>query len=129
MKYILIFSFFISNLISGQDLDNYLWKNRFVVLFDGEIVDSKRKEQQSLLKLYAEELIERDVIVLIADGEKKSRWLKKYNLKSDFEGLILIGKDGGIKLQEEYLVEPLILFSLIDSMPMRKGEIKRTKKG
>ncbi len=115
--------------VSGQNLDKYLWKNRLVILFDSEIVGSKRKEQQNLLKLFAEELIERDVIVLIADGKKKSRWLKKYNLKSDFDGLILVGKDGSIKFQGQYIIEPPILFSLIDSMPMRRAEITQKKKG
>lgn len=44
---------------------------------------------------------------------------------SNFEGLTLIGKDGGIKLKEAFIVNPKTIFELIDSMPMRKNEMNR----
>ena len=51
----------------------------------------------------------------------------KYGL-SNFEGLVLIGKDGLEKLKEEFIVNPATIIDLIDSMPMRVTETRRAKK-
>ncbi len=37
----------------------------------------------------------------------------------------LVGKDGGVKLDQSTLVEVPTLFSLIDAMPMRQAEMSR----
>ena len=39
--------------------------------------------------------------------------------------LILLGKDGGIKLKRNDRVKFEEIFSLIDSMPMRKDEMRQ----
>jgi len=128
MKYVLILSFLMGGILHGQNLDDYLWKKRVIVLFKGGDFNSAWEEQHQLLKSYASALRERDMLVISPDEKTKSKWLQKFNLKNDFNGLVLIGKDGGLKLKEEYIVEPTTLFSLVDSMPMRRAEIKRNKK-
>jgi len=42
----------------------------------------------------------------------------------EFQGIILIGKDGGVKLRKTYIVEANEVFDLIDLMPMRRSEMK-----
>ena len=37
--------------------------------------------------------------------------------------IVLVGKDGGIKLEQEEVLDPETLFSLIDGMPMRRNEM------
>jgi hypothetical protein len=127
MKFFLIISLLVSGFANAQDLDSYLWKNRVIVLFKDDN-NSKWKNQQDLLKDYSEELIERDIVVLEPEGKTKSKWLAMYDLESNFNGLVLIGKDGGLKLKEKFLVQPQTIFALVDTMPMRRGEIKRMKK-
>ena len=39
-------------------------------------------------------------------------------------GVVLIGKDGGVKLESSVPVKTAKLFDLIDSMPMRIHEMK-----
>jgi len=41
--------------------------------------------------------------------------------------LLLIGKDGGVKLRSEQPVPTQDIFGLIDSMPMRRQEMDRRK--
>jgi hypothetical protein len=42
----------------------------------------------------------------------------------DFQGVVLIGKDGGVKFKERFMVAPATIFDIVDSMPMRQAEIK-----
>ena len=39
--------------------------------------------------------------------------------------VVLIGKDGGVKLRQEEPISVADLFALIDSMPMRKQEMRQ----
>ncbi|GAB2556056.1 hypothetical protein GCM10027190_02650 [Spirosoma areae] len=86
-------------------------------------------QQEALTKERAG-LAERDldVIVLIASevSEPDRQFLMHdYKLKpaDAFVGW-LIGKDGGVKHTYQKPVDPKDLFQLVDSMPMRKQEIK-----
>ncbi len=38
--------------------------------------------------------------------------------------IFLIGKDGGVKLNQDEVLEPVELFRVIDRMPMRQREMK-----
>jgi hypothetical protein len=58
------------------------------------------------------------------NNEQQSFLRKKFNIVNDFI-FILIGKDGTFKLRAEKPVSSDGLFSLIDSMPMRKEEMRR----
>ncbi|RZK33884.1 MAG: DUF4174 domain-containing protein, partial [Hymenobacter sp.] len=42
--------------------------------------------------------------------------------------VVLIGKDGGVKLAQTQPLAPENLFGTVDKMPMRKQEAKRAKK-
>lgn len=46
----------------------------------------------------------------------------------DFEGVVVIGKDGKIKLQEGFIVNPREIFSLIDNIPAIEPEQTDSKK-
>ena len=69
-------------------------------------------------------LTEQDVIIklITSESDKKRFELLMKNLKG-FR-FILIGKDGGIKLSSDKPVTLEQLFALIDSMPMRRYEVK-----
>ena len=48
----------------------------------------------------------------------------KFSVSSGTFTMILVGKDGGVKMKEESLVDLSDVFSLIDAMPMRRIEMK-----
>jgi hypothetical protein len=50
--------------------------------------------------------------------------LKEANFNSEFE-VKLIGLDGSVKNKETAVINPQKVFDLIDSMPMRRQELKK----
>jgi len=94
---------------------------------------SIRNKQLSTFNELEEEIRDRDLVILCYDGNSLlNRDLKPTTYKItnkidlDFQGVILIGKDGGIKLKRPFLVKPKIIFETIDSMPMRKEEMRKS---
>ncbi len=126
---------FISFVTTAQDLKKYQWKNRIILLKEQNLDSDWLKGQLKRLLSDIGELNERQLLVfIISDGvvydiEKNKTDLnaqtiiKEYEL-TDFEGFALIGKDGGVKMKEDFIVNPKAVFELIDSMPMRLSETK-----
>ncbi len=124
-----IFSiFFLSNLANGQNLDNYLWKNRVVIIFKTDDNTSKVKEQLKVLKPFSSEIENREMIILVPKKAERPKLLERFRLNIDYAGLILVGKDGGVKLNQKLIVTPQTLFDLIDAMPMRRAELRNKSK-
>lgn len=123
--------------INQIDLDEYRWKNRLVLIFAQSSKDSFYQKQKSVFESKAEDIDDRDIIIFellesdiskIAEVplayEQQSLLRKKFSVVDDFV-FILIGKDGTVKLRAMQPVQSDELFSLIDSMPMRKEEMRR----
>ena len=120
MRQLIFILFCLASLSSfGQDLSEYRWKNRLIILVSTE----SNTEQLKLLKEVEKQLKERDILVL--EKYPDANDLESLGIKNNFEGVLLIGKDGGIKLQRPFIVEPQVIFDLVDSMPMRKSEMRR----
>lgn len=124
-----------SSRIYGQDLAGYQWKNRIILLKDTNLESDWLQAQLKRLQSNSKELLEREVLVfLLSDNFVHDDKSAKTSLQADaiisnygisnFEGLVLIGKDGGIKLKEEFIVNASRIIELIDSMPMRMAEMK-----
>jgi len=136
MKKLLIFSFiFISfQIMSSQSLSEYQWKNRLVVIFsDSEELEKQLYEFKNETKAFQERKL---LLIQVASGRSRilipeiCEWQDsklyqdlKIEKKPDFE-IILIGLDGGMKLRQQELLETKKLFDIIDSMPMRKAEMR-----
>ena len=112
-----------------SDLDSLEWKNRIIV------VNETKNEDDSLqlLKEQVAEIDDRDIIWFIIkddialtnySGQLSREFVSNMQEKlGPVQGkVILIGKDGGIKSQSDYLNLEAI-FSEIDAMPMRQLEI------
>ena len=129
----------ISTTTMSQNLDSFKWENRILLLRDSDYSSKELKGQLKVLQNHMKKLQDRDILVFIVTDDaildtlkrktilKSRRIIEAYGLK-DFQGLILIGKDGGIKLKESFVVSPKAIFTLIDSMPMRQAEMKHSKK-
>jgi hypothetical protein len=68
-------------------------------------------------------LAERDILVL-SDISALGRGQLRDTLQIDGFEVILIGKDGGVKLRAKTPISIQELFSLIDAMPMRRQELR-----
>lgn len=129
----------ISTTTMAQNPDSFTWENRILLLRDWDHNSRDLREQLKVLQDHPEKLRDRDVVIFIVTDDavldtlkrkttlKSRQMIEAYGLR-DFQGLILIGKDGGIKLKERFVVDPKAIFTLIDSMPMRRAEMKHSKK-
>jgi len=120
------------------DLDRYRWKDRLVLIFAPSSIDRSYLQQKKELEGKSHELQDRDIVIfkllesgkstveklLLAD-EQQSCLRKDLDVPEDKFTLILIGKDGTVKLRSNEVVPTADLFALIDSMPMRREEVRR----
>jgi hypothetical protein len=119
----------------AQELSDFKWKNRVLLLMDNGVNTQNIDQQIEAFKNHSAAFQERDLVYFIItpksiyNSEKTPIKLGGLDAhqKNNFKGLILLGKDGGIKLKESFVVSAEVIIALIDSMPMRRSEIKSQK--
>jgi len=142
MKTLLIFGLILSaHLVNGQSdmLEKYQWKNRLVLLF-GPASESSVERQISQLEEDPAGIKDRDLLIFHIDREEVNfigkssspalsahRLRNRYNIGDDEFRYILIGKDGGVKLNKKEFVPNKNLYAIIDAMPMRQREMRERK--
>lgn len=126
-------------------LSDYLHKKRIVILFvpagraqdAAGYLDQFDKTDQELnkrdLKIFA--VTPRDSLLfdkqfgtnidVVSQKEVSSAGSESYARNEPL--LILIGKDGTVKLRERHFVDKSALYAVIDAMPMRKSEMRQEK--
>ena len=126
---LMIFCTVSDNFAQGS-LEKYKWKNRIALIFASSDQNEEWIKQRNLLESDSAGLKERDLLVFLVtpDTGRQLNSLKKYYEVRESFTFVLIGKDGGEKLTSYSAVSLQRLFGLIDSMPMRKAEMKETKK-
>ena len=127
--------------VADLDLDALRWKNRVFLLFSPSESDASFQAQKQGLVSGAGGVIERDLVVLeiieqgqsrvgnqILSGKSVQDIRKRLGVHTGPFQVLLIGKDGGVKLRSREPVSMKDLFGLIDSMPMRRQEMDSKKK-
>lgn len=109
-----------------QDLSEFRWKKRPVVVFADSENDPAFIEQLELLHAREEELIERDIIV-ITDTDPAAASPLRLKMRPRGFMLVLVGKDGGIKQRKPFPWNVREINRSIDKMPMRQREIRDAK--
>lgn len=134
---LLVFSMVFGSAIFAQNLDEYQWRKRLLLVFSPS-EDSELLRQQ--LDLFLEQKAEnkdRDLIVfqIYPDGglikntrnltkRQAQKLFKQFDLPQDQFNLLLIGKDSGVKFRSRELTSMKTIYNLIDQMPMRQSEMK-----
>jgi hypothetical protein len=118
-------------------LAGYRWKNRLLLVFAPDADSALCRRQQEMLLVVEHGLNERDIVVIfviedaLSTKRKPTPNVSAVDLRDAYDVLphefrvVLIGKDGGVKLRQEEPILMADLFALIDSMPMRKQEMGR----
>jgi len=127
--------------VADLDLDALRWKNRVLVLFSPSESDASFQSQKQGLASSAEEVLDRNLMILEIVEQGQSRAgnqllseksvqaiRKRFGVQAGTFQVLLIGKDGGVKLRSSGPVSMKDLFGLIDSMPMRRQEMDSKKK-
>ena len=108
---------------SEINLDDFLWVNRPIVVLADSPDDPRFLEQLRLLEERLPDLKERDVVV-ITDTDPSQQTDLRQALRPRGFMLVLIGKDGGIKLRKPSPWSVREISRVIDKMPMRRQEIR-----
>ncbi|WP_419555482.1 DUF4174 domain-containing protein [Pseudaestuariivita rosea] len=105
------------------NLDDFKWIARPVVVFADSPNDPRLQEQVDLLAARADELAVRDVVVLV-DSNPAANSAIRQKLRPRGFMLVLIGKDGGVKLRKPSPWDVREISRTIDKMPLRRQEIR-----
>jgi len=92
------------------DLAAHQWRHRVLVIDAPELMTRDYRRQLASLAAAKAVLEERDLQVVTRTGAPAFR-------------VRLVGKDGGVKLDQATPIEVTTLFALIDAMPMRRAEM------
>jgi hypothetical protein len=115
--------------VHAEILKDYRLTNRVILTFSNSEENPDRQLLIQQIKQYPCEYRKRDLvhIDLIQGTDQYNRLSQKFSLpeRTSFK-LLLVGKDGEIKLSANR-VELKDVFSLIDTMPMRKREMQSEK--
>ncbi len=103
-------------------LTNYEWTHRPIVVFANSPNDANFILQIKFLEDNIRALEERDVIVLV-DTSPENNSLLRQKLRPRGFALLLIGKDGQVKLRKPFPWNVRELSRAIDKMPMRRQEM------
>jgi len=133
-------SFLTSNEVSAIDLSKFRWINRVIISFISENGYSEFYQQSKNRDLTLNDWNERDLVLIelgpkniikingVTNNNINSDNLRNYFSVENYSYLsILLGKDGNEKLRAQKAINNETIFKLIDSMPMRKQEIKNQK--
>jgi len=131
----LVFILIHSLLLYFQDplenkLESMQWKKRVVLVYCPKVSDAEFKLQKKWLSEVGKDIMERDLTVIDCveahlSTEDALHLKERFKYTPDHFCFWLIGKDGEIKLISNKPVKPEQLFGLIDSMPMRRQEMKK----
>lgn len=112
--------------LQGQVMEKYLWKNRLLVIRHQN--EAAAREVVDRFKEFPSELEDRDLLLFLCHS---GGCTDEAGADMDFaphqfkEGVTLIGKDGGVKFEGGLSTPVSHILDLIDSMPMRKAEMRR----
>ncbi|MBC8756254.1 DUF4174 domain-containing protein [Kordia sp. YSTF-M3] len=137
---LLISCFSIMNM-NAQDLKKHQWENRIIIIKATDIASKKQQQQLKEFRDASEEMIDRRFVVYVitrddfrlinyknsalnTSGKISEKLKNSLNPKEDFE-VFLIGLDSGIKLQQTEVLTKIDLFKIVDSMPMRRNELRK----
>ncbi len=131
---------------SGDDaafrLADLQWKHRVLLVFSPSEGNASFVRQYNEWKRTMDGMAERDLIwVPLIAGQPSSaagraispdaQQLLRRQLRvepGEF-AVMLVGRDGGVKLRKQQPVDAMSLFALIDSMPMRRQEMRKQADG
>jgi hypothetical protein len=137
---IVIASIFTSQPATTMDVDitHLQWKKRLLLVFAADNAQSNFQGLANEISSRQADVDDRDLVVfeILESGtsrmnrsriepQKAASIRKQFGIEPDEFTVILVGKDGGIKLKRNDQVRLEEIFQLIDSMPMRQDEIRQ----
>jgi hypothetical protein len=116
-------------------MDSLRWTTRPLIVFAPESAAANLSRQRQIVAANRAGFVERDMAVLVVTNEGVSADLgkkpvqhaaalrRRYGIAPEQFRVLLVGKDGGVKLSSSEPIAASRLFSVIDAMPMRRQEM------
>lgn len=138
MTAVVAFSLFGGKDALSMELNQFQWKNRLLFLFAPEHSNSLFSDLQSEIVAQKNGVQDRDLVVfeIIESGpsfmnttrldvQMAATLRKQFDVSPGRFTVILVGKDGGVKLKRHTRIKLNDIFALIDAMPMRQEEMRQ----
>jgi hypothetical protein len=122
----------------SMDLSQFKWKNRLLLIFAPKNNDPFFSALQNEISAQKSEVLVRDLVVFKIfetgpsfmdttqiDHTTAESIRKQFDVPPGRFTVILVGKDGGVKLMRNAMVKLKDIFALIDAMPMRQEEMRQ----
>ena len=111
--------------LQATPLKDHLWKNRVIITFSASVKEPERLALQKQMEEKACAFTDRNLvhIDLLQGSEDFDEMSQQFAVSSSGFQLLLLGKDGGVKLRSS-TASLEDIFSLIDTMPMRRSEMR-----
>ncbi len=116
---------------------DFAWEKRVLLIFAPHERRADYRQQTAHIEAVGAELRARDLTVieafadgsLVIEGQARNSaaagFYRRFAVDLDEFRAVLVGKDGTVKLDRNDPVTSADLFALIDSMPMRRLEMRR----
>ncbi len=107
------------------------WQRRIVLVFAPTVDDARLQRQQALIAALGPAAQERDLLQMVVvagstiggpQALDPNVLRRRYAVGAADFRVLLLGKDGGVKLRSETAVDGCALIALIEAMPMRQRE-------
>jgi len=118
-------------------LDSYQWSNRVLLVYAADEESPTYQQQIQEFEQHEAGVEDRDLVIFTVLPQKvinpegkalsaqSAEYLRqRYDVPGQQFAVVLIGKDGGVKLKEEKFLSTDKLFGTIDQMPMRQREMR-----
>jgi hypothetical protein len=123
-------------MIQAQEIEKHRWKDRLLIIYTTTYSVAEVQKQLDLLQAERDQLKERNVKVYVIseasiwyDFSEQSEPLQDAKpIDKPFE-IVLVGLDGGEKFRSGEVQQVRTFIDRIDSMPMRREELRRKNKG
>ena len=106
-----------------SDLSEFLWINRLIVVFADSPADPRFTQQMDLLNEGLPHLGDRDVLIL-TDTDPSAKSPIRTKLRPRGFSMVLVGKDGGVKLRKPRPWTVREISASIDKFPDRLREVE-----
>ncbi|KNH08287.1 hypothetical protein BRCH_00212c [Candidatus Burkholderia brachyanthoides] len=120
---------------AASSIDGYQWHNRLLIVFANDAASVPLAQQRAFADEGRARYAERDLVPVEVIGndvkgtsESAAALRQCYGVAANMFRVLLIGKDGGVKLQSAEPIDPQRIFGTIDAMPMRREETQRAPK-
>jgi hypothetical protein len=135
MHLLSVILFIFSIVQTSNPLEKYTWKNRILIIHEAgntthvqealNYIDETRSEWEDRNMILVH--IRKDAAWIDSNplSEKEVAYLQSKYPAKDRNRFLLVGKDGGVKLDKYDKLSILEVYQLIDQMPMRRSEMRR----